>query len=117
MIQVLSCEQALTKTDRNPIENHHSFFSKRTQWNLSLTDISSTCLAIKECRVGFLCFLLANSALSRVIAKMTGWKSPIFHISPTTNIKIGHIGKECDHIRPFTNHKSALLRFWFIYEA
>ena len=62
------------------------FFSKRAHWNLSLTDISSTWLAIRECKVGFPCFLLVNLAISRLYAKMTVWQSLIFHIPPTTNI-------------------------------
>ena len=65
-IQVASCEQALIKTNRKPIQNHQSktvFLFKRTHLNLSLTDISSTllvfteCIAIRECTVGFKCLL------------------------------------------------------------
>ena len=41
----------------------------------------------------------------------------IFHISPTTNIKINHIWTEYDHILPFTNQEWTLLRSWFIHKA
>ena len=47
MIQAASCGQALLKTNR-----------KRTHWNLSFTDISSTWSAIRECIVGFRCFFV-----------------------------------------------------------
>ena len=60
MIKVASCEQVLIKTNRKPIQNHQSktmFLFKRTHLNLSLTDISSTWLVIRECRVGFPCLL------------------------------------------------------------
>ena len=60
MIQVTLCEQALIKTNKNTIQNHQSktmFLFKHTHLNLSLTDILSTWLAIRECRVGFLCLL------------------------------------------------------------
>ena len=62
------------------------FFSKRTHWNLNLTDISSIWLAVRERRVAFTCFSLVNSALSRFLCKITVWQSLIFHISPATNI-------------------------------
>ena len=57
MIQVALCEQALTKTNKKPIQKttraKQCFFLKRTHLNLNLTDISSTWLAVRECKVGF----------------------------------------------------------------
>ena len=70
MIQVASCEQAIVKRKRKPIHQSKTILPlKRTHWNLSLTDISSTWLAITECRAGFPCFLMVNSALSRFLCK------------------------------------------------
>ena len=84
MIQVPSCEYALIKADRKPIQMHQSktmFLFKRTHWNLSLTDISSTWLAFSECRVGFPCFLLVNSAISRFLCKNDCLIKPDFSYS------------------------------------
>ena len=45
-------------------------------------------------------------------------KKPDFScFSNHKNKKIDHIWTEYDHILPFTNHKSALLRFWLTYKA
>ena len=57
MLQVASCEQALIKQIKNQLKTTRAkqcFFLKPTHWNLILTDISSTWLVIRECRVGFM---------------------------------------------------------------
>ena len=82
---------------------------KHTHLNLSLTDISSTWLAVRKCRMGFPCLLLVNSGLSRFLGKTTVLQSLIFIFLHLETSKIDHIWIEYDHILPFTNHKSALL--------
>ena len=60
MIQVASCEKALKKQIGNRFKTTRAkpvFLFKRTHLNLSLIDISSTWLAIRECRVGFPVFV------------------------------------------------------------
>ena len=113
MIQVTSCEQALKKKRKGnrfkTTKAKQCFFLKLTHLNLSLTEISSTWLAIRECRVGFPCFLQLNSALSRFLCKMT--------VLQSLTSKIDHIWIDYDRILPFTDHKSTLLRFWYIYKA
>ena len=87
---------------------------KRTHWKLNLTDISSTWLAIREYRVGFPGFLLVNSALSRFFCK----NDSLIKLENFSNYKrIDHIWTKCDHTLLFTNHKSTLLQFWYIYKA
>ena len=63
--KILGILQTVFKTTRA----RQCFFSKRIHWNLSLPDIWSTWLAIRECRVGFPCFLSVNSELSRFLCK------------------------------------------------
>ena len=75
MMQVASSEQALIKAIRKLIQNHQSktmllFKTFISHWSLSLTGISITWSAIRESRVGFLCFLLVISALSGFLCKM-----------------------------------------------
>ena len=113
-IQVASCEDALLTTNRKPILNHQSknkcFFSKLIRWDLSLTDILSTWSAVRKCRVGFLCFLLVNSALSRFLCKNDCLvRSDCSYFSNCKHQKMDHIWTEYDHILQFTNHKSTLL--------
>ena len=67
MIQVASCERALIKTKRIPIQEQQSrAYTLEFEFD---KHISSTWLAIGECRVSFPCFLLVNSALSRLLPK------------------------------------------------
>ena len=42
-------------------------------------------------------------------------EKPDFSYFLTANIKIDRIWIEYDHFLPFNNHKSTLLRFWFIF--
>ena len=71
MIQIALCEQASIKICKKPIQNHQSktvllFKTYTVEFEFY---ILSTWLAIRECRVGFPCFLLVNSALSRFLCK------------------------------------------------
>ena len=57
-------------------------------WNLSLTDISSTYFVYEEMQSGLPVFLVGEfSTFETFFAKITVWKSLLFHIPPTTNIK------------------------------
>ena len=64
MVQVASCEQALVNQIENQFKTHQSktmFLFKTYTMELSLTDTSSTWLAIREYRVGFSVFLVGDS--------------------------------------------------------
>ena len=73
-------------TNSKPQRQNNTSLS--VHWNLSLTDISRTWLAVREYRVGFPCFLLVWIRHFRdFFSKITVWKSLTFYISPTTNVK------------------------------
>ena len=120
MIQVASCEQALIKTNRKLIENLHSktvLLFKTYTLEFEFDRHLKRMVSYQGMQNGLAVLLSVNSALSRFLCKMTVLQSLIFHISPTGNIKSRSYLDRYDHILPFTNHKSTLLRFWFIYKA
>ena len=121
MIQVASCEQALIKTSRKPIQNHQSktmLHFKTLTLEFEFDRHLEHMFSCQGMQSGLPVFLVGEFGTFMIIfCKMIVWQSPTFRISLTTNIEIDHIWAEYDHVLPFTNPKSTLLQFWFIYKA
>ena len=119
MAQVASCEQALIKTNRKPIQNHHNKtllvfkqftlefeFGRHLEHMFSYHGIQSGLPVFIVGEFGTVVIFFCKDAC---LAK------PDFSFFSNCKHK-DHIWAEYNHVLPFTNPKSALLRFWLIYK-
>ena len=83
MIQVASCEHALIKTNRKPIQNHKS----KTMFLFKTCTLEVEFDRHLEHMVSYQGMQSGLAVLSRFLYKMTVRESPIFHISPTGNVE------------------------------
>ena len=114
-LQVASCEQALTKTNRKPNQNHQRktlLLSKTFTLEFEFDRHLEHMFSYQRMQCGLpVAFVGEFGTFVIFCKKMTVRKSLIFRISPTANIKIDHILADCDHVLPLTDPKSTLLRF------
>ena len=115
VIQVAWCEQALIKTNRKLIQNHQSkkvllfkTFTLEFDFDRHLEHMVSCQGMQSELLVFAFEIFMQNYCFA---------KPDFSYFSNCKHKKIYHICIEYDHILPFTNDKSTLLRFLFIYEA
>ena len=120
MIQVALCEQALIQTNRKRIQNHQSrtvlLFIMTTlefKFKRHLDHMGS----YQGMQSGLPVFLVGEFGAFKIFIQNDCFAKPDFSYFQLKPSQIDHIWKEYDHILPFTNHKSTLLQFWFIYKA
>ena len=121
MIQVASCEQASIKTNWKPLQNHQSktlLLFKTYTLEFEFDRHLKHMFSYQEMQSGFPVFLVGEFGTFEICYKNYCLAKPDFsYFSNCKHKKIDRIWTENDHILPFTNHKSALLRFWSMCKA
>ena len=90
MIQLRSCEQALIKTNRKPIQNHQSkttFLFKTHTLEFEFDRHLEHIVSYQGMQSGLLLFLVGEFGALRFLCKITVLQSLVFHISPTGKVK------------------------------
>ena len=121
MKQGALCEHALTKTNRKPVQNHQiktvllfKTYTLEFEFDRNLEHM----VGFQGIQSGLSMFLVDEFGAFKIFMFcITVLQSLIFHYLKLQTSKIDHIWIDYDHILSFTNQKSALLQFVFIYEA
>ena len=106
MIQVASCEQALIKANRKPIQNHQSitiFLFKTYTLEFEFDRHLKHMVSYQGTQSELSMFLVGEFGTFEIFMQNDYLEKPDFSYQ---TLKIDHIWTEHDHILPLTSHKS-----------